>query len=402
VRRNPKVNPKYIAMMKNICKILGNFSANITPDQQIKQCCGSFESPKLITLKMIEDDLVPLCTEQTMLQVKAVDSDIMFMYVWHQLDLNDILRAYERYFMTPTMSDIVGRFKTMKITDLVEEITMIGKIPKRYHDLIENINRLKDLIKLSEGTNIEQLKKRVDSLQSDISQLDIKHKQLLKEIEADLTKTIEIFEQSIREMVDINKFYQNFDITSAIYSNELNQFFDVKTKNMSGGDLGSNIVSTKYSLNNFIELLNADISKSIAAHDKLMLYCQKSAILKSRYTLLYNKLRQYNKSVIDIVLFNLYKLTTFRDIISEKMVINRFIKIDELKEMKILVDGLILNDDKRKNKYAVVIGIASKLFDSFFEKVKNLHDSDCIDIGLTNYIIDFILIINFCKKLSQK
>lgn len=393
------INQKYIDSMGELCRMFGNSGENITPNVNskccslAKQCCGSFKSSKFrITLKMIEDNLAPLFTRQEILSIPRADRDDVFMYVWHQLGLDDIFGTYKEYFMSQTTIDMISRFKTIKILDLDKEIEMIDRILDQYYELIEKINRLKDLIKLLEGTSIGELERRIAILQTEVSQLDLKHKRLIEEIEADLTKTITIFEQLIREMVDINKFYQSFDVTLVMYNDKLNQFFDVKTRNMNGG--------TRYQLKEFIELLNTDVSKSIAAHDKLMLYCRRSAILKSRYTLLYNRLRQYNKCVIDVVLFNLYKLTTFRDVILEKIVINRFIGIDELKKMKRSVDELISSNDEKKNKYAVIADISGKLFDSFFKKVTKLHDSDCVDIGLTNYIIDFILVINFCKKLA--
>ena len=400
------INKKYIDSMGELCRMFGNSGENITPNVNskccslAKSCCSGFKTSKSrITLKMVEDSLAPLFTRHDILSIPRADRDDVFMYVWHHLGLGNIFELYKEYFMTQTTIDLINRIKSIKILDLDKEISSIDRFLELYYILIDKIKRLKDLIKLLEGTSIEEIERRIAVLQTEISQLDIKHRQLIGEIEDDLTKTIIIFEQLIREMVDINKFYQGFDSASVIYNDKLSLFFDVKSRSMKGGVLGENIPSIRYPLNEFIDLLNADVSKSIASHDRLMLYCQRSAILKSRYALLYNRLRQYNKCVIDVVLFNLYKLTTFRDVLSEKIMIKRFVGIDEMKKMKRMIDELISSNDEKKNQYAVIIDISGRLFDSFFKNVTKLHDSDCVDIKLTNYIIDFILVINFCKKI---
>lgn len=61
---------------------------------------------------------------------------------------------------------------------------------------------------------------------------------------------------------------------------------------------------------------------------------------------MYNKLRQYNKMIVELIWFNLFKLITIRDIIDGKIKLKRYIDFHTLQTLMKNLDNISASRDK--------------------------------------------------------
>lgn len=347
-------------------------------------------NPKNITIDMIEKYYLSLVMGDLVVSVPIVSKDDLFMFIWNNLKIDEISDMYKKYtLLTRKMDD---KYKKLTLSEAEKQKKEITKLIDDAKKLQETINGLEDLIRIMKSEDLDatiiNLKKKMEVINSELRDIETSMKRMNDEIEKDLTITISIFKKLSSHMNVVNKFYYDTDkMTDGI-----DKSFDISSRTMNGG--------ANYSLTDFMKIIKENVNDNTKVYKLLMEYCQKSSTLKSRYTVMYNKLKEFNKSVINVVLFNLFKLTTFRDMNNGTVKIGKYITIKELKEMRENVN-LWGTNKNNLGQYVIMTNIANKLLGRIFE-LSQFNDEECINLENTKHILDFILVINFCKNIERK
>ena len=392
LKKNVRADEKHKDRVKELC----GFFQKIGETSGMECCKGTAIRKDKITLKILENTIVFLVSTEILGKIiKPDDGIIIFMYLWYHIGIGDIVETYEENFVDKKhINEMTIKFQKNDIMDLQKEVGDISQMKGIIEELRRKISDLTESLKIISAFTPEQLEEKIVILNKNIDLLNRKTNTFRDEIEYDLSETIKIYETLVKDMKIIDEFYKGFERTSQLYNYKMEEFFDVSNRNMRGG--------VKYTLNDFVKLINSNTKLTMTMNNKLMSYCKKSSELKSRYASLYNKMVYYNRIIMDNVLYNLYRLTTIRDIIKEKYFVNRYIKLGEIRAMKHKLDNIGTDIDGMAYKYAIIINIANKLVGNIVQKSPNHGDEICIDISKTNYIVDFMLTIIFCKNYSQK
>jgi hypothetical protein len=205
-------------------------------------------------------------------------------------------------------------------------------------------------------------------------------------IQNDLKIIYQILTELNLNISKINNLYIKIDGVQMFNDTEFQLIQKQLQKIQQGGD--------KYNRQQLDDILNLMSTQNIKLYKNLSEYCNLSVNLKSRYHILYSKMKQMNKNIVDIIFYCVFKINTLNNILLEGFDIPNIIKIGDVKKYQNIINEI--SNSTKSNAYSVMLKIASSLFNKIISSSSNLSDDDCIDIKNTNYKFELILCIKFC------
>ena len=181
----------------------------------------------------------------------------------------------------------------------------------------------------------------------------------------------------------MTKFYQQYKNEPIIATETLNV-----DKSLFGGNR----------LIDFLAEIGSNAKSSKNLERNLFEYNNVITIVKSRFTVMYNKIRYLNKLLTNVMFYSLFKLVAFNDIVNEKVVLNRFVNIQDLKGMIDIISGYLASKQDKVKICEAVGAFSINLFQKTIEKITN--PAQCIDITKSNYVVDYVLGIYLATKLG--
>lgn len=342
-----------------------------------------------ITLTDVQDTIVPnlrrdVLTGQTIVNEKAKNArDGIYMLFFYYIRPDTLFENLEKYDkMIGIINDDV---KNIKVNMVDEKMRELSDKLDRYKKLNERGVELEDDVKLLKS---DELPQKIRDANENIIMYERDRKegvqQLKKNIDEDLTTTIEIFRMLIERNKMLEDFYAKSSDGAMISTSDLVKSFDPESRSFVGGTL--------YNSGDFVEILNKNFDISGEIQQNLSIYCQTTSVVKSKYTAMYNGLRNLNKMVADMILFNLFKLTTYRDVCNDVIKINRFINRKDIIVMRDAIDNFLMTN-KRSRIFELVGNRTKILFKRVIDYMEknNISDDRCCDIMSSNYVIDFVL-----------
>lgn len=366
-----------------ICSIFGKDTNGKVIDQ-----CNIKNVSKIVTINPedVKEQLLPMINGETILGIKGIDPQLLLNYIIYKFKLEQLKTNYDKYTKIRVMynKNHIKPSESAKIYEnqLIEFKKIINQITILQHDI--------DIIKdpnTQKYTN--ELKQTIIQLQQKERELNENIMRINNEVEKDIDETIDIFNDMKKYLQMINKYYKTIDTSEIIFDN-FDNLFDNENKIMIGG--------TKYDFEKFAENIKSDITRTSTIRELLTMYCNRSGALKSKYTALYNKFREWNKIVINMIMYNLFRLTTIRDINKDKIFVPRYITYKNFIEMREYINSTaVYKDIELQNKYFTVIDNAKKLL----SVVQYTNKENCIDIMTSQYILEFILLIVFYNNQKK-
>jgi len=377
---------KKIFDLQKIIKTTKNYSLS---EKNIQDLLETFISKEVvfIRIKQMMDKQISNKAKKCLI-LKIYDKSGFLMYKKFVESLTEEIQDNQDYlkillhnlFEKPTFNNFIKSILVKDIDKIIQNYRaniIECKLLPKIKIILKQINEERKTKNTPISTilqEIEQTKKmeKINKLQP-IIQNDLKIiYQILTELNLNISK--------------INNLYIKIDGVQMFNDTEFQLIQKQLHKLQQGGD--------KYNRQQLDDILNLMSTQNIKLYKNLSEYCNLSVNLKSRYHVLYSKMKQMNKNIVDIIFYCVFKINTLNDILLEGFDIPNIIKIADVKKYQNIINEI--SNSTKSNAYSIMLKIASSLFNKIISSATNFSDDDCIDIKNTNYNFEVILCIKFC------